>query len=119
VGWGDYAEVAAAALLMGVRVGVGERLVVALHRAGGLAHGLGQGDQIVGRRRRGRELAVVPHQLPPTGGGQAAGMLLAQVVRVRLGKCRQRPHNSRAVVVDIGQRGDGLAGAAVSGAAPW
>jgi hypothetical protein len=76
VSWGDHAEVAAAALLVGVRVRIGEFLVVPLYWASGLTHGLGQRDQVVGGRGRGRELAVVPHQLPSARGGQAAGMLL-------------------------------------------
>src|SRR5512138_3935248 len=88
-------------------------------RAGGLAHGVGQGDQVVGGGGRRREIAVVAHELPASGGGEAAGMRLAQVVRVRLGERRQGADDGGRIAVDVGQCGDRLSGTAVPGAAPW
>jgi hypothetical protein len=80
---------------------------------------LGERHQIIGGGRRRRELASVPNQLPTTWGGQAPGVGLTQVVRVRLGESGERTDDSGGLVIDIGQRGYGLAGAAVSGATPW
>src|SRR5262249_41199738 len=56
-------------------------------------------------RDRGRELAGVSHDLPAARHRQVDRMLLAQVVRVRLGEAGQRPHDRRGVRVDVGQRG--------------
>jgi hypothetical protein len=46
-------------------------------------------------------------------------MLLAQVVRVGLGERGQRTDYRGRIGVDIGQRRDGLPGAAIAGATPW
>jgi hypothetical protein len=88
-------------------------------RPGGLAHGIGQGDQVVGGGRRRGEIAVVPDKFPASGGGEAAGVRLTQVVRVGFGEGRQGADDRRGVAVDVGQRGDRLSGTAVPGAAPW
>lgn len=88
-------------------------------RPGRLPDRLGEGDQIVRGRRRRAELALMPDQLPAPGRRQGAGMSLAEVIRVRLGKRRKRADNRGRVGVDVGQRGDGLAGTAVPGTTPW
>ena len=88
-------------------------------RPGRLAHGVGEGDQVVGGRGRGREIAVVPDEIPASGGGEAASMRLAQVVRVWLGERREGADDGGRVAVDVGQSGDRLSGTAVPGAAPW
>src|SRR6185295_18542233 len=79
----------------------------------------GEGDQVVGGRGRGREIAVVPDELPASGGGEAARVRLAEVVRVRLGERRQGADDGGRIAVDVGQCGDRLSGTAVPGAAPW
>jgi hypothetical protein len=86
---------------------------------GGLAYGIGQGDQVVGGGWGRGELAVVTHQVPASGGGEAAGVGLAQVVGVRLGERREGADDGRRVAVDVGQSGNRLSGTAVPGAAPW
>src|SRR5207247_11044333 len=48
-----------------------------------------------------------------------ARVVLAQVVRVRLGEGGQRPDHGGRVGVDIGQRRDRRPGATVTGTAPW
>ena len=78
--------------------------------AGRLPHRLGQGDQVVGARRRRLELALVPDQVPAARGGQAAGVRLAQVVGVRLGERGQGADHGGRVGIDIGQCGDGRFG---------
>jgi hypothetical protein len=88
-------------------------------RAGRLTDGVGQGDQVVGGGRGWGEIAVVPHEFPASGGGEAAGVRLAEVVRVGFGEGCQGPDNRRGVAVDVGQRGDSLSGTAVPGATPW
>jgi len=87
--------------------------------AGGLADGVGQGDQVVGRGGWGREVAVVADQVPASGGGEAAGVWFAEVVGVGFGERREGADDGGRVVVDVGQSGDGLSGTAVPGAAPW
>ena len=87
--------------------------------AGRFADGVGQGDQVVGRRGRRREVAVVADQLPASGGGEAAGVRFTQVVRVGFGEGGQRADDSRGVAVYVGQRGNRLSGTAIPGAAPW
>src|SRR6185295_16452878 len=79
----------------------------------------GEGDQVVGGRGRGREIAVVPDEIPASGGGEAARVRLAEVVRVRLGERRQGADDGGRIAVDVGQCGDRLSGTAVPGAAPW
>lgn len=83
------------------------------------ADGVGQGNQIVGRGRRWGEIAVVADQFPASGGGEAAGVGFAEVVRVRLGECGKGSDHRRGIAVDVGQGGDRLSGTAVTGAAPW
>ena len=84
-----------------------------------LAHSIGEGDQVI-RGGRGRcEIAVVPHELPASRGGEAASVRLAQVVGVRLRERREGSDDGRGVAVDVGQSGNRLSGTAVPGAAPW
>jgi hypothetical protein len=92
----DDAEMPAAARA----VTVAREVVVLLRagrrrRAGGLADRLGQRDQIVRGRRRWGELTVVANQLPAAGGGEAASVRFAQVVRVRLGEGREGADHGR------------------------
>src|SRR4051794_25421396 len=84
---------------------------------GGLAYGVGQRDQVVGGGRWGREVTVVTDQVPASGGGEAAGVRLAEVVRVGFGERGERTDDGSGIAVDVGQRGDRLSGAAVAGAA--
>jgi hypothetical protein len=112
----DHSEVAAAAGLVsgqGLFIGAGG------DGAGRFPYGVGQGDQIVGGRRRWGEISVVPDQVPASGGGEAAGVGFAQVVRVGLGERGERPDDGGGIAVDVGQSGDRLSGTAVPGAAPW
>lgn len=88
-------------------------------RPGRLSDGVGQGDQVVGGGRGRGEIAVVTNQIPASGGGEAAGVGLAQVVGVRLGERGEGADDGRRVVVDVGESGDRLSGTAVPGAAPW
>src|SRR6266542_2081725 len=88
-------------------------------RAAGLADRLGQRHQIVAAGWRWLEVAVIADQIPASWRGQPPGMLLAQVVGVRLGEGGQRTHDSGRVGIEEGQRRDGRPGAAVAGAAPW
>lgn len=87
--------------------------------AGGLADGVGQGDQVVGRGGWGCEVAVMADQVPASGGGEAAGVWFAEVVGVWFGERREGAHDGRRIVVNVGQSGDRLSGTAVPGAAPW
>ena len=88
-------------------------------RAAGFADGVGQGDQVVGRGGWGREVTVVADQVPASGGGEAAGVRLAEVVRVRLREGGQRADHGGGIAVHISQRGYRLPGTAIAGAAPW
>jgi len=63
-------------------------------------------------------LGLVPYDLPPPRSGEPGRVLLAQVVAVRLGMHRQRPHDGCPVGVDVGERRDGGEGARGAGAAP-
>jgi hypothetical protein len=112
----DYAQVASAAGLVAREVfGVGR----GVDRAGGFADGVGQGDQVVGGGGWGCEVAVVADQVPASGGGEAAGVRFAEVVRVGFGERREGAHDGRGIAVYVGQSGDRLSGTAVPGAAPW
>ena len=100
----------------------GEILVAAgwrRRRPGRLAYRVGEGDQVVGGWGRGCEISVVANQVPASGGGEAAGVRLAQVVRVGFGERGERAHDGGGIVVNVGQSGDRLSGTAVPGAAPW
>ena len=54
--------------------------------------------------RRG-ELALEPHDLPPARCGEPVGVLVAQVVGVRLGLGGERADDGGGVGVDVGERG--------------
>jgi hypothetical protein len=82
-------------------------------------HRVGQGDQIIGGGRRRGEITVMPHEFPASGGGEAAGVRLAEVVRVGLGERREGADDGGRIAVDVGQCGNRLSGTAVPGAAPW
>ena len=114
----NHAEVASAAGLV-----AGEVVVVfgawRWRWAGCFADGVGQGDQVVGGGGRGCEVTVVANQIPASGGGEAAGVWLAEVVGVWLRERGQGADHGRGIVVDVGQGGDRLSGTAIAGAAPW
>jgi hypothetical protein len=116
-GWDDPKVSPPTGLVTGV--GVGALLQARRNGTGGLAYRFRERDQVVRTRRRGLELPLVPNHLPTAWRGQVAGVRLAQVVRVRFGESRERTYHGRRLVIDIGQRGDGLSGAAVTGATPW
>lgn len=84
-----------------------------------LSHGLRERHEIVVGRWGRTELTVVADQVPAAGGSQAAGMGLAEVIGMRLGKRRERADDSRRLRVDIRQRRDGLPGTSVARASPW
>jgi hypothetical protein len=88
-------------------------------RPAGFPDRVGEGDQVVGGGRGRGELAVVPDQFPASGGGEAAGVRFAQVVRVGFGERGERADDGGGLVVNVGQCGDRLSGTAVPGAAPW
>ena len=89
------------------------------HRTAGLPNRLGQGNKIIYAMRRRVELALVPDKIPTTRCGEAAGVLFAEVVRMRLGERGERTDDGGRVGVHVGQRRDGKPGAAVAGATPW
>lgn len=74
--------------------------------AAGLAHGFGQRRQLVRGLLRMGELAFVPHDFPSLGDGEPEGVDLAEVIGMRLGRCRQGPDNRRRVAIGVSQRGD-------------
>jgi hypothetical protein len=84
-----------------------------------LPNGVGQGHQVVRGGRRGLELPVVTDQFPTAGGGEAAGVRLAQIVGMGLGVRSQWPHDRGRLRIHVRQRRDRQPGAAVAGAAPW
>ena len=84
-----------------------------------LAYRVGESDEVVGGGRRRSEVTVVAYEIPASGGGEAAGVGFAEVVRVRLGEGRERPDDGRGIAVDVGQGGNRLPWTAVAGAAPW
>jgi hypothetical protein len=81
------------------------RLLRSESDAAGLAHGLGEGRQVVAGVLRRCELALEPHHLPSPGGGEAVGVPVAQVVGVRLGLRGQRAHDGRGIGIDVGESG--------------
>ena len=86
----------------------------ALLRAGRLAHGVGKGFQVVAAGAgRGRAVEE-PDDLPAARGGEALGVLGAQVVAVGFGVGGERAEDRGRVGVDVRQRRDG--GTAASGA---
>ena len=95
------------------------RILTLGDRARRFAHRLRERQKIVAGRRGRAELTVVAHQIPAPGRGQSAGMGLAEVVRVGLGKRRKRADDRRRLRVDIRQRRDGLSGTSVARASPW
>ena len=111
----DDPQVSAAAE-WGVVDGVGNAAAAGARR---FAHRLGERDQVVAGGWRRLELTVMPDKIPAARRGEAACVLLAQVVRVGFGKCGQRPDHRRRVGVDVGQRRNGRPGATVTGTAPW
>jgi len=84
-----------------------------------LADRLGQRDQVVNAVRGRVELTVVPDQIPAPRGGQAARVLLAEVIRVRLGEGGQGPDDGGRFRIHIRQRRDRQSGAAVARTTPW
>jgi hypothetical protein len=107
--------VAVAAVAALIATGV----VPAWLRPGRLADRLGERHEIVGGRWGWLELAVMPDQVPAARRGQAARVLLAQVVGVRFGEGSERTDDGGRVRIDIGQRGNGRPWAAVAGTTPW
>src|SRR5690606_4582559 len=83
-------------------------------RPGRLADGVGERFEVVAGRPGGRGVDGQPDHLPAAGGGEAFGVLRAQVVAVRLRVSREGTEDRGRVGVDIRQRRDG--GAAASGA---
>lgn len=94
VGGRDDSQVTAPAELVTV-AGVALLVLAGSGRAGRLAYRLGQRNQVVGGGRRGFELALVADQFPAPGRGERASVRLTQVVRVRLGECRERADDRR------------------------
>src|SRR5690349_15384714 len=104
-GTGQHAEVGAS-----TRTEHGRRL----HRAvgpAGLPDGLGERGEVVAAVLRRRELPLEADDLPAARRGEAVGVLVAEVVRVRLGLGGQRSDDGRRVGVDVGERGDRVLGA--------
>lgn len=86
---------------------------------GGFADGFGEGDKIVGGGGGGDEFTFVAYQIPASGGGEAGGVVLAEIVRVGFGVRGERADDGGGVGVDVGQGGDRRVGATGPGAAPW
>ncbi|SHR76258.1 Uncharacterised protein [Mycobacteroides abscessus subsp. abscessus] len=74
--------------------------------AGGLAYRVRQRNQVVILRIR-RQRTVVADQFPSSGRGDPARVLRAQIPRMRLAGCGQRPDHGRRIRVDEGQRRHG------------
>ena len=70
-----------------------------------LPDSIGQVKEVIGTGtgRAGRHRQ--PQHFPAARDGQGPGVLLTQVVAVRLGKGRQRPQNSGGVGIDVRQSG--------------
>ena len=84
-----------------------------------LADRLGQRDQIVNAVRGRVKLTVVPDQIPASGRGQAACVLLAKIIGVRLGEGGERSDDGGRFRIHIRQRRDRQSGAAVARTTPW
>ena len=87
--------------------GVLGRLGPGPRSARGLAHGVGQGGEVVVRWRSGLEFGGQAYHLPAARGGEGLHMLGAQVVGLGLGLGGQRAQYDRGVRVDARQGGDG------------
>jgi hypothetical protein len=95
------------------------KLFATRRRTSGLTNGLSERNEIVNAARRRIELAVMPDEFPSAGRGQAACVLLAEVIRVRLIEGGKRTDDGGRLGVDIGQRRDCQTWAAVARATPW
>lgn len=101
------------------KTGSFRKIPLPLHRPSGFTYGVGQGNQVVRGGRRWLELAVVADQFPAAGGGEAAGVRLAQVVGMGLGVGGKGTHDRGRLRIHVRQRRDRQPGAAIAGAAPW
>jgi hypothetical protein len=107
-GWRDDPEVAAPSDLARRPAGhTAGRLLHAGGGASGLPNRLGQGDQVVRARYGCLELTEVADELPAAGRREAAGVAVAEVVRVGFGIGGQRADDGGGVRVDVRQGGDG------------
>ena len=72
---------------------------------GGLADGIGEGQEVIRARtgRRGRHRQ--PHDFPAAGDGERVGVLFAQVVAVRFGVSSEGSEDSGGVRVYVRQSG--------------
>lgn len=84
------------------RIGIDRRL---RRRTRRLTHGVGERLQVVTARLDRAPVDVEPHDLPTTRHGEAAGVLFAQVVGVRLGVGRERSDDGGRVGIDVSERG--------------
>lgn len=105
---------AAAGDFQGVDVARPRAVAAAFLGPGGLAHGVGQGFQVVAAGPDRTGVRGQPYDLPAAGRGQPLGVLRAQVVAVGFRVGGERAEDGRGVRVDVRQRRDG--GAAASGA---
>ena len=86
----------------------------------GLADRVGECLEVVAAGLHRAGVDVEPDDLPAAGGGEPTGVLLAQVVGVRLGIRRERPDDGGRVGVDVGERRHrGAAAGGPRAAAQW
>src|SRR5699024_5329930 len=79
-----------------------------LGRTRGLSYRVGERLEIVLRRLPGVGVGREPQHIPAARCGESLGVVLAQVVAVRLGIDRQGPEHGRLIGVHVRQGGDGL-----------
>ena len=68
----------------------GGEVLAARHRPTRLTYRLGKRNEIVDAVRRRVEFPLVPNEVPAARCGQTAGVLLAEVVRMRFGERGER-----------------------------
>ena len=84
-----------------------------------LPYGLGERDKIINAVGGWVELTIVAYEIPAPRCGQAPGVLLTQVVRVRLGERCERPNDGGGLGVDVRKCRNCQSRAAVTRATPW
>ena len=84
----------------------------------GLAHRIGEGEQVVVTRTDLDEVGGEPDDFPSSWCGQTFRVVAAQVVRVRLGEPSERSEDSGGVGIHVRQSGNSATGAGRSRALP-
>lgn len=74
---------------------------------GGLTHGVGEGQEVVGSGRRGRVRAGQAEDFPTAWDGEPGRVFGTEVVAVRFGEGGERAKDRGGVGIDVRQGGDG------------